>query len=403
MNYPLSRRSFLRLSTATAISQLVGGCGRFGGDSQILFLENSIPLQLIKDFRQANNSLGKIDFKPQTQLAQIFARLNSLKSAEKPSKKDKNVLEKILNKSIIYPDLTTLGDAWLSSAIEKNLLQPLAVEDLANWQKLPNHWKQIVTRDQKGQPSASGKIYGAPYRGGGVVIAYQSKKLAELNLEIKDWQDLWQPELRDRLALIDSPREIIGLTLKKLGKSYNTQDLTTVPELESALSALHQQVRLYSRDRYLESLVLKDTWVAVGWSTDIIPLLKRYPDLKLAVPTSGTSLWADLWVKPRLDRETKDEAEDIDLQADRQISKAWINFCWQPQAIKQISLFTDGVSPLLSTLDPAELPADLQDDPWLNLTESQSAKNEFLQPLNSTAQKQYRDLWLKTRKEVFQS
>lgn len=37
-------------------------------------------------------------------------------------------------------------------------------------------------------------------------------------------------------------------------------------------------------------------WVAVGWSSDIIPAAKRLSDVAVVVPKSGASLWADLWV-----------------------------------------------------------------------------------------------------------
>jgi hypothetical protein len=37
-------------------------------------------------------------------------------------------------------------------------------------------------------------------------------------------------------------------------------------------------------------------WVAVGWSSDIIPVAKRMSNVAVIVPKSGASLWADLWV-----------------------------------------------------------------------------------------------------------
>ena len=160
-----------------------------------------------------------------------------------------------------------------------------------------------------------------------------------------DWQDLWQPELRDRISLLDSPRETMGLTLKKLGYSYNTENLDSVPQLETELLALHQQAKLYSSDHYLEPLILGDTWVAVGWSTDILPLLKRYQNIEFVIPQSGTSLWADIWVKPSASPTlSANDNESIPMLAEQ-----WIDYCWKPQAAKQISLFTDGISPILAT------------------------------------------------------
>lgn len=36
--------------------------------------------------------------------------------------------------------------------------------------------------------------------------------------------------------------------------------------------------------------------MAVGWSSDVLPVAKRMSNVAVIVPKSGTSLWADLWV-----------------------------------------------------------------------------------------------------------
>ncbi len=389
MNYQLSRRSFIHATAFIALTQAISGCSNSEAAFKILFLENSIPPQLIKDFHQAINKQVRVNFQPQAQLEQIFDSLLNWHQG-KESDAERKLFDQILSRPSIYPSLTTLGDFWLSSAIKQNLIQPLAINELASWQKLPAIWQKIVQRNEQGNLAADGKIWGAPYRWGSTVIAYQSKKLDKIGLTIKDWSDLWLPELRDRLSLLDSPRETIGLTLKKLGHSYNTENIDSVPKLETELLALHKQTKLYSSDHYLEPLILGDTWVAVAWSTDILPLLKRYPDIKLVIPVSGASLWTDIWVKPQI-------LKPIDNNNSFKTITEWIDFCWQPKAAEQISLFTDGISPILSTIKPKELPPDLKDNLLSNSQVLHSPKSEFLLPLSAKTEQQYRDLWTKIR------
>ena len=50
-------------------------------------------------------------------------------------------------------------------------------------------------------------------------ITRLKNKFEELGWKPKDWSDLWRTELRDRISLLDQPREVIGLTLKKMGFS----------------------------------------------------------------------------------------------------------------------------------------------------------------------------------------
>lgn len=36
--------------------------------------------------------------------------------------------------------------------------------------------------------------------------------------------------------------------------------------------------------------------MAVGWSSDVLPVAKRMSNVAVIVPKSGTSIWVDLWV-----------------------------------------------------------------------------------------------------------
>lgn len=419
MNQQLSRRNFLQATAAMTLAQLLLGCSKGDTIPQVLFLENSIPIQLIRDFRKEFGKKNKVQFYPEKQLYQIFDSLLTEQQEKKSAKTTNWLFNKIFNKSVINPSLTSLGDFWLTSAIKQNLIQPLSVKDLADWENLPNLLQKLVQRDNQGKSTVNGsEVWGAPYRWGSTVIAYRSDKLNELNksrqekrlpkIVVEDWQDLWQPELRDRISLLDSPREVIGLTLKKLGYSYNTDNLDSIDNLKKELFNLHKQTKFYSSDHYLEPLILGDTWVAVGWSTDIIPLLKRddtnilpftkNEEIKFVIPPSGTSLWADLWVKPQGSKTSEVTESSNDISS---VIEEWINFCWQPRAAKQISLFTNGISPILLSMKPEDLTEDLKDKKvFLDSKVLNSEKSEFLLPLTPETEQQYRDLWLKIRQSV---
>lgn len=391
----MGRRFFLTSILFITLAQLLSGCSNHVESLKILLLENSIPTQLIGDFRKAISKGNNLDFQVSPQLFKILELLQTWQQFP-DSIKETSFLRRIFGKNTNNSiNLATLGDSWLQTAIAQKVIQPLTVNKLDNWEKLPIFWQQLVKRNNQGELAPDGQIWGAPYRWGSVVIAYRSDKLAKLGWTPTDWSDLWREELRHRLSLLDSPRETIGLTLKKLGYSYNTADLTSVPNLEAQLSALHQQAKLYSSDRYLQPLILGDTWVAVGWSTDIIPVTERRSYIKYVIPQSGTSLWADLWVQPQLPEAFTDTvADNNDLS---ELIEQWISFCWTSKAAQQISLFTSGVSPVFWNLKPEALPSNLQDNTFLTSEALSAEKSEFLLPLEAQTQEQYKSLWLKIR------
>jgi len=196
--------------------------------------------------------------------------------------------------------------------------------------------------------------------------------------------------LRGRVALLDQPRETIGLTLKKLGQSYNTADLTKVPTLEAELAALNRQTRFYSSESSLQSLLIDDVWIAVAWSTDVFQAMKRNPTISAIFPNSGTALFSDLWVRPAVAPSKTPIA----------LLNQWINFCWQPAIASQLSLFSQAASPILSTLDPNTFPDQLKQNPLLVPKPELLDRSEFLEPLSDATIEQYRSLWAKIRGSV---
>lgn len=288
----------------------------------------------------------------------------------------------VQSQKVTKADLVTLGDDWIGSAIEKKLIQPLEVTKIEQWSALPKKWQELVTRNDKGLVDPKGKVWAIPYRWGSTVIIYRRDKFQKLGWTPKDWSDLWRNELKGRISLLNQPREVIGLVLKKLGKSYNTEKLDTVPDLEKELQLLNQQVKFYDSTRYLEPLIIGDTWLAVGWSSDVVSLVGRYPQLAIVVPQSGTALWADVWVNPA-------------GQDTQPLLYQWIDFCLSPDVAKTISLLTKTSVPIPTTIAASDFQQSLRS--LLLLNPEVFDKSDFLLPLPQQVMAQYESLFVKMK------
>ncbi|MBD2212879.1 extracellular solute-binding protein [Nostoc linckia FACHB-104] len=381
----MDRRSFLLATGTLAISQLLIGCGGSNRTQlKVQLLKGSIPGQVVNQFQKNLQRQIESKFTPVDQIQDLFKQLQNWQ--EKPKTSDEQGWSRFIpfqqNQKTPVADLVTLGDYWLKAAIQQNLVEPINQGQIKQWSAVEEKWKQLVTRNDQGNPDPQGKVWAAPYRWGNTVLIYDRQKFQKLGWKPQDWSDLWREELRSHISLLNHPREVIGLVLKKLGKSYNTENLDQVPNLETELRTLNQQVKFYDSRTYLEPLIVGDTWLALAWSEDATPVLLRYPQLAAVIPQSGTSLWADLWVRPK--GAVKDD-----------LLNSWIDFCLQPAIAKQIAILTKTNSPTATNIAASDI-----QEPLLNLLVNNPAvfdKSEFLLPLSDSATKQYETLFTKIK------
>jgi putative spermidine/putrescine transport system substrate-binding protein len=388
----MQRRSFLITVGGLMIGSGLTGCqGQEKSILRVLALKNSLPPQLLGGFLKSIQPTPKVELVMEGQFKEILIQLQEwFKTNEAEAKGLKLPLIPPARSAEYIPNLVSMGDAWLAQAIQEKLIEPITTQNLTNWSKLESRWQELPKRDENGNSSQTGQVWGVPYRWGTTVIVYRRDLLKSAQIPIpQDWADLWHPKLRQRISLLDRSRETIGLTLKKLGSSYNQADLSQVSNLRSALQKLHQQVKFYSSDTYLQPLVLGNTWVAVGWSSDVVDFMQKNPNIGAIVPRSGTAIWADLWVQPT--SKNHGSPERIKL------AQQWIDYCLQLQASNQISLFTGGAAPLLTNLQAASILPDIQRNSLALPDRAILAKSEFLYPLSSTTRSQYEKLWREIR------
>jgi putative spermidine/putrescine transport system substrate-binding protein len=371
----LNRRQFLTISGLFALTGTLGSCGRSSAASlQIDTLKGSIAPQLLALFRQ--RSPVSLNLTPREQLQELFEELQALPT-------DGTARKNWLGQTQPIPDLVTLGHGWYRQAIATGLIQPLPLTQLESWRNLGEPWQTFLGRDDQGLPTENAQIWGQPYRWGTTLLVYRKDKFRSLDWTPTDWSDLWRPELQGKFSLLDHSREVLGFILKKQGRSYNETDPQAIANLAEDFQALHRNAKFYSSTHYLQPLDMGDIWLAQGWSQDILPLLKQDRNLGAVVPASGTAIWCDLWVQPRGSEQTFSALQP------------WLDFCWQPEAIQQISRSSYGASPLIYSapdLDPQILA-----NPLIYLNQQIFQASELIDTLDPETTAQYQALWRKVR------
>ena len=229
-------------------------------------------------------------------------------------------------------DVVSLGDEFLAGAVANGLVLPLdaSVASQAWYDRLPTRFRRLASRNPDGSPatpptptpsaarrgssalavassqSTASVVYGVPYRWGATLIAYRSDKLPVSLINTIDenggidWTDLWRPEFKRRVAFGGGPRALLTASLRAEGLSANDpRGLGASSAVTTRLNALRDDQLLTTDDaQYAQALANGDAWAVVGPSDDLLALARRSSLITVAVPRSGTSLFADVWCVP---------------------------------------------------------------------------------------------------------
>ena len=380
----MDRRSLLIGLMALAVPQVA--CQQSAANAlQIAAIKDILPPQVLSDLKQTL-AATPLRLRTQRTAADLFQQLQVWHGAIAPTESEAGAAS-------ARADWVCLSDYWLWGAIQQQLISPLTgLDALPGWAALPKRWGPPLRRDAQGFWAAEPTTWATPYRWGQLMMVYSQRQFDRLGWQPTTWQDLLRPELQGRIALPDHPRLVLGLLLKALGYSANDRTPAAHADLTEAIAALRPQVKLYASDNYLQPLIMEDIALAVGWSTEVRPVLSRYRQLQAVTPDPGTLLTADVWVKPNPTR-TAPPAVAV-----TPVDQQWLSYWWQPEVVAPLSLFSQGLSPAL--LSPARLRQPLGfDSATVYLpTAAQVANSEFIEPLPETAIAAYRDLWLTLRR-----
>ncbi len=82
------------------------------------------------------------------------------------------------------------------------------------------------------------------------------------------WDDLWDPELKNEILLIDGAREVMGMGLNSLGYSLNDTDPEHLQEAMEKLDTLTPNVKAIVGDENKLLMANNEAAVALAWSGD---------------------------------------------------------------------------------------------------------------------------------------
>lgn len=194
-------------------------------------------------------------------------------------------------------DLAFPSDYMIEKMIDNDIIQKINFENIPNYKNIDERFKNL-------EYDANNE-YSVPYMWGTVGIVYNKTMVDDT---VDSWDILWNEKYKNDIFMLDSQRDSIGITLKKLGYSLNTRHIS---ELEAARDELKKQkplVLAYVGDNVKDSMISGEAALSVMWSGDAIYCQSQNPDLEYSIPKEGSNYWFDGVVILK-DAPHKEEAE----------------------------------------------------------------------------------------------
>lgn len=222
--------------------------------------------------------------------------------------------------------------------------------------------------------------YSIPYFWGTLGIVYNTKVYPEGYL--KEWRDLWKPELKDSILFIDGAREMMGIALQTLGYSLNEKDETIVKEAGKYLKTLMPNAKAIIADEMKTYMIQGEANIAVTFSGEAAKMLNENEDLAYVVPSKGTNLWFDNIVIPK-------------TVGNKEGAYAFINFMLRPEIAAKNAQYVGYATPNKDAL--ALLPEEVTSDESFYPSEEAMEKMEVYENLGTNLLSLYNDLFLEAK------
>jgi spermidine/putrescine transport system substrate-binding protein len=266
-------------------------------------------------------------------------------------------------------DVVVMGNEFIPPLAADSLLAEIDRSGVSNFKNISPSFRNLVYDP--------GNRYTVPFLWGTTGLVVRSDLVEQ---PITRWADLWDERYAGRVAVWPIQRELIGIALKSLGYSVNSEEPA---ELESALARLLElKPRVILWDNATASIIPVLTSgqavIADGWAYDAQVGREENEAIVYVLPEEGTILWGDNLVIPT-------------NSPHQSTAELFLNFILRPEISAQIVnelYYASANRAAEEFVDP-----EILKDPLIFPPAEALQKAEISLPLSPEGQKLYDDIW----------
>ena len=223
-----------------------------------------------------------------------------------------------------------------------------------------------------------GRAHSLPWQSGFAGIAWNKEELPD---GLTSVSDLWRPELKGRVEVLDEMRDTVGLIMLEqgvdIGGDWSEEDFgTALEELEKQVAS--GQIRQVVGNSYKEDLVSGDALAVVGWSGDITQINFESGDKwEFAIPDAGGTLWTDNMMVP-VGSPHKTNAEIL------------MDYYYEPEVAAQVAAWVNYICPVKGAQEAmVAIDPELAENPYIFPTEEFLANVTLFRSLSADEETEF--------------
>ncbi len=262
-------------------------------------------------------------------------------------------------------DLIIASDYIIKIAADEGLVKEIDKEKVPNYQNIDPIFQGFFYDPENTMT--------VPYGAGIPVLVYDP---SVVTCDITGYESLWDPSLEDSVALMDSERVVMGMALKTMGESFNTEDLDVIRAAGDKLMELAPNVRVLSQNQTQDFLLSGEVSAAFLFTSQVVLALSQDPDLQVVYPEEGLGFGVDAAFIPS-------QAPNSDN------AHAFLNFILDGEIGAEVSQQTYYLCPNKASY--AYLPEEFQKS--LVISTEDIPNGEFIQDVGAEATSLHEEIW----------
>jgi spermidine/putrescine transport system substrate-binding protein len=266
-------------------------------------------------------------------------------------------------------DVVVMGSHLVPGLVANNLLAEIDYRNVPNFKNVSANFRDLAYDP--------GNKHSVLFEWGtsGIIVRQDL-----VDQPITSWTDLWDSRYAGKIGLWPLPRSTIGLTLKSLGYSFNSEEPEELQAAEARLLDLKPNVFMLDPNLpTAASFVVSGQAVMIyGWSYDASEARKQNQAVAFVLPEEGVLLWGDNFTIPA-------------NSPHKHTAELFINFMLRPEISAQ--LVNETFIATSNEVAESFIKPEILYNPIVYPTVEMIKSAEWILPLSPAGQKRYDQIW----------